>query len=52
MKSPCVLQNIYELKELFTRRTFKVGGYTALACVVVLAIAVVAVLAMETLPTT
>ena len=40
------------IKELFTRRTFKVGGYTALACVVALAIAVVAVLAMETLPTT
>lgn len=40
------------IKELFTRRTFKVGGYTALACVVVLDIAVVAVLAMETLPTT
>lgn len=52
MKPPCALQNIYELKELFTRRTFKAGGYTALACVVVLAIAVVAVLAMETLPTT
>ena len=40
------------LKELFTRRSFKAGGYTALACVAAIAIAAVVVVAVQTLPTT
>ena len=38
------------LKSLFTARTFTAGGYTAVSCLVVLAIAVVVVLAVEALP--
>ena len=40
------------LKELFTRRSFKAGGYTALACVAAIAIAAVVVVAVQTLPNT
>ncbi len=39
------------LKSLFTTRSFTAGGYTALTSVVVIAIAIVVVLAVEALPT-
>ena len=40
------------LRELFCARSFKAGGYTAVSCVLVIAIAAVAVVVAESLPST
>ena len=40
------------LRELFCARSFKAGGYTAVSCVFVIAIAAVAVVVAESLPST
>ena len=39
------------LKEMFTSRTFRVGGYSMAACAIVVLIAIVANLAVGALPT-
>lgn len=38
------------LRELFTGRSFKTGGYTAAVCVAVIGICIAAVLVVEALP--
>ena len=44
--------SVEHLRELFTARSFKAGGYTAVSCVLVIAIAAVAVVVAESLPST